>query len=218
MSSSRKDLYRAVDDSGEVLSLLYQYVIADLVPQEVSNSTSHLKNKENDIVTNLDTEKNDEELVCVLDKVSTSQNVVVKKKRKSQRCVRDEGMIRCWNRFMDSDHQNVHDVPKFLRFSEKIKKMTFHIPGPLKEGQTLSKFYIGLNQNGNKLIFMLKFHPFENIEMDPAGMKIAEIIKVLYLMSKNRANQKKLNSAMIGGEMRCLGFRPGTDTGKSAGK
>ncbi|MBW0461473.1 hypothetical protein O181_001188 [Austropuccinia psidii MF-1] len=64
---------------------------------------------------------------------------------------------------------------------------------------------------------MVKIHQIEevNIENSTAN-KLSEIIHDLYKMAKDRPHQDK-NGPLLGGMMKCIGFRTGMDKGKSAG-
>ncbi|MBW0469284.1 hypothetical protein O181_008999 [Austropuccinia psidii MF-1] len=67
------------------------------------------------------------------------------------------------------------------------------------------------------LVCMIKFHSLEKTkDQNSVAFQLSNIIQDFHYMAQNCLHQKT-NKFLIGGKMKCLGFRGGYDKGKSAG-
>ena len=82
-----------------------------------------------------------------------------------------------------------------------------------KQGETLRQAVVS---QGLVPQFIIEAHPFVR-PVSPLFWRLSQIIKTMFLMARMRQENRK-NANRVNGQMRLIGFRPGTDKGFSGGE
>jgi hypothetical protein len=99
-----------------------------------------------------------------------------------------------------------------------VLQLNFNPPNPFIVRPSKYHSHRVVATTGSQPVFLIKFHPLDPIDPAEQGVvkKLGEIISNLYIMTNNRQDihPKGMNS----GIMRGVGFRPGSDSGSTAGQ